>query len=364
MLLKNKVLLIILLIISQLIILEVALRGYLYLTGKAIVTVISAKDVLKKACFAPHPYLIYVFKPNNSFTMIAYGNHQFTTNKYGFRSTLKYDIKNKTKSVNTVRMVTIGGSTTMGVNNDDEIWPYLVGKYIAEMLPNKNIEVLNEGTMGYTSLDNLIDLEARIIDYECDVYILYLGVNDLLTINTPNYFKTDYSHFRRTLYESLYSSSIQLVPSCLFNSKIFQALLRICGVPNNRDLISNTSTAQFRKEIKLKLEERYQMEDQIRQTVIRNVMSMVGIIRVHRPDAMIVLSSFYDLENREFINKTNHDFYNLSQQLRISFVDAANKIPKERDIAYDYGHFTPKGERLMGKLISDAIIANIQNKVR
>jgi len=49
------------------------------------------------------------------------------------------------------------------------------GHILLENSTNKNIEILNEGIMGYTSLDNLLDLEMRVTDFESDVYIIYLG---------------------------------------------------------------------------------------------------------------------------------------------------------------------------------------------
>lgn len=360
--LRRKALFVILIVLFCVSILEIGFRILLNLTGKDVITVLPAKEVLEKAWFNPHPHLLYVFKPNSSFTMNAYGRHNFTINEYGFRSTSTYDVKDIAKPPNTLRVVTFGGSTTMGVNDDDEIWPYFIGKFLSESFQNKNIEVLNAGLMGYNSLDNLIDLALRAIDFDCDVYVIYLGVNDLSPRAPLNIYKTDNSHFRRTLYESLYSSPAQLLPSVLLRLKIFRAFLELSGVPDSRNLIRNTSTAQFRKCFKIKDENISAIEIKMRQTTIRNVKSMVGIIRVHRPDAMIVLSSFYDLENQRFLNDLNDDFRKLSSQLNLVFVDAANEIPKEQSMAYDYGHFTPEGDRRMGKLFASVITKNLASK--
>ncbi len=244
--LRRKVLFVIVTVLFCIPIIEIGFRILLNLTGSDVVTVLPAKEVLEKAWFKPHPHLLYVFKPNSFFTMNAFGKHKFTINKHGFRSTLDYDIQNVSKPPNTLRIATLGGSTTMGVNDDKEIWPYLVGKFLSEDLQNKNIEVLNEGIMGYTSLDNLLDLSMRIIDFDSDVYVIYLGVNDLLPKAPLNVYQTDYSHFRKTLHENLYSSHIQFLPSILLHLKTFRALLQLSGVPDSRNLILNTGTGQFR----------------------------------------------------------------------------------------------------------------------
>lgn len=57
------------------------------------------------------------------------------------------------------------------------------------------------------------------------------------------------------------------------------------------------------------------------------------------------------------------DFMELSKQMDLIFVDASKMIPEEKDMAYDYGHFTPKGDRNMGRLFADAIIKNIKGNV-
>ena len=102
------------------------------------------------------------------------------------------------------------------------------------------------------------------------------------------------------------------------------------------------------------------LETRMRETTLRNVKSMVGIIRIHRPNAMIILSSFYELLNRRFLNDLNDDFRKLSSKLNLVFVDPANEIPKNKYMAYDYGHFTPVGDRRMGELFADAISNNIK----
>lgn len=356
---KYKILYAILTISFCIIAIEFGFRIYLNLTGKDVITVWQPEEVLKKAWFKPHPSLLYVFKPNSRFILNSFGGHNFTINKYGFRSTLEYDPKDVTKPADTIRIATFGGSTTMGVNENDEIWPYLAGKILSQKFTDKHFEVLNEGIMGYSSLENLLDLALRVIDYDCDIYIIYLGVNDELAKSPLSIYKSDYSHFRKTFYESLYSSPAQLLPPFLFKLKSVRSVLQSIGIRDSRDLVSTTGTAQFRNRFNMEKHDDSLIESKMRQTVIRNVKSMIGIIRAHRPDAMIVLSSFYDLKNRRFLNDLNEDFKKLSIQMNVIFVDPANNIPKESSMAYDYGHFTPEGDYLMAKLFADSIANNL-----
>ncbi len=339
--------------------LEVGFRVWLNFSGKDVITLFPAKKVLEKAWFRPHPYLLYVFKPDHSFTMDIYGRHRVSTNSFGFRSTLAHDVKSVAKPPATLRIVTLGGSTTMGVNDDNEVWPCQMGAFLARKIPHKHIEIINEGIMGYTSLDNLLDISARVIDFAADGYVIYLGVNDLWAAAPLDIFKTDYSHFRKTLYESLYTSPAQLFPEVFFHSKVFRAVLQFSGVPDSRSLITNVNTRKFRKRFTVNRNNLPAVERKIRRTVIRNVKSMVGIIRAHQPGALILLSSFYDLQERRIIRDLNDDFQNLASRLNLVFVDAAQQLrEKEKPVTYDYVHFTPEGDRFLGEIMAEAIIEN------
>lgn len=339
--------------------LEISYRIYLGLSEKMTGNIIKFDELLKKAWFLPHPNLIYTFKPNNKFVMNAYSGGTFTINNYGFRSTLEYDITGTAKGPGTIRIATLGGSTAMGVNNDNKIWPYLVGKNLDTSLQDKKIEVLNEAIMGYTSLDNLIDLSIRVIDFNCDIYILYLGINDYLTRAPLAIYRTDYSHFRKTLWENLSFSFIELIPDWLLRSKVVTNTLFLLGAPDRKNLLDNTGTIHFRKRFEIMNMELPVIDNKIKNTVIRNVASMVGIIRSHNPDALILLSSFYHLENPVFIRDLNVAFKGYASGAGIIFIDAAKKIPHIQKMVFDYGHFTKEGDENMARIFSEAIIERL-----
>jgi hypothetical protein len=89
---------------------------------------------------------------------------------------------------------------------------------------------------------------------------------------------------------------------------------------------------------------------------------MIGVIREHRPDAVVALSSFYDLENRPAIAGLNADLAELSVDHRVLFIDAAGALPREPAMAYDYGHFTPQGDALMGRLVYEVILPPLRTQ--
>ena len=341
---------------------EASTRLYIGLFDRQDVVLVKYDDLLKKAWFKPHPHLIYVFKPDNKFVMDASRGGTFTINSLGFRSTLEYDVKSKDKPPDTLRIATFGGSTTMGLNNDDEIWPYLLGEYLYEYFPDRNIEVLNEGIMGYTSFENLIDLAIRVIDFECDVYVLYLGVNDYLAAAPLEIYRSDHSHFRRTLWESLSFSFVELVPGWCLRSEVVKRILMLLGAQDRRDLLVNTHTGPFRKSFRLEDEERAEVNSKIAQNVVRNVQSMTALIKSHNTDAIILLPSFYHFESPSNIEELNSALHDFAQDSQVIFVDVAKQIPRTEEMTYDYLHFRKEGEKYMARILAKTIKFSIDQK--
>lgn len=353
---SRSIVLAVIVIIVSLFAVEGVFRLYLSVSGHEVPRLLKFDEVIERTWFKPHPYLVYTFKPSNKFKMSGHPYDDFTINKFGFRSTLDYDVKSESKPANTIRIATLGGSTVMGANGDEEVWPYLLGKYLDKRLPDKEIEVLNEGLMGYTSTDNLIDLSLRVIDFNPDIYIIYLGTNDYLAVAPSGVFKADHSHFRKTLWETMSFSAIELVPGVLLRSKALSQILLSLGAKDRRNLLDNTGTTYFRKEYELNKEEFYQATETATDTIIRNVESMIGIIRQHNPEARILLSSFYDLENPYWILRLNRAFATLSKGPGVEFVDAAAQMPREQNMTLDKVHFTREGAGFMAEIFTRAIV--------
>jgi len=340
---------------------EVVCRIHDRMLGNRAPIIVDFSTFAEKAWFEPHPYLVYVFKPNISFVKDKFDRGHFQINSFGFRSTLEFDVHDLEPAPNTFRVAVLGGSTTMGVNDNDEVWPYLLGEYLRGSIGKQRVEILNEGTMGYTSLDNLIDLSIRIVDFDCDCYVLYLGINDYLAEAPPDVFRTDHAHFRRTLWENLHFSLVEILPPPFLRSKLVQRLLLLFGIQDRRDLLKNTNTQIFRSSHRMRLlqgtrEEQAAAKKAVRDSVVRNVASMVGVIRAHRPDAIIVLSSFYHVGNPQYIQELNQALQAFAQKTNIAFANPAETLPHNKSMAFDYGHFTPKGDREMANVFGAVIV--------
>jgi lysophospholipase L1-like esterase len=98
-------------------------------------------------------------------------------NAQGFRGTRDVQVE---KTAGTLRVMAVGGSTTFDttVSGDDRAWPARLEQHLAELAPDRRVEVINAGVPGYRSLDNLIRLETELHAFRPDVIILYEVHND------------------------------------------------------------------------------------------------------------------------------------------------------------------------------------------
>jgi lysophospholipase L1-like esterase len=145
--------------------------------------------------YRPHPYRVYMLAPGaRSVT------GRFSINSQGFRGP---EIA-VPKPLNTVRIVCLGDSTTFNDNatTDGHTYPAQMERLLREHYAGQSagaprIEVISAGVPGYTSLEALIYFESKLLDYNLDVAIFALGLNDALFMACFPDFVSDYTHARK-----------------------------------------------------------------------------------------------------------------------------------------------------------------------
>jgi len=86
----------------------------------------------------------------------------------------------KNKPDNTLRIFTIGGSTTFGAGVfDNQTYPAYLQRYYDESNLDINIEVINTGRGGFWSFDETNLIKERLLAFNPDLFIVYDGWNDL-----------------------------------------------------------------------------------------------------------------------------------------------------------------------------------------
>ena len=94
------------------------------------------------------------------------------TNKYGFRYS---DHLSKDKPVGEIRVFSLGGSTTMGVESSNEMtYP----QQLEKMIGDPTVRVINAGVGGYRSIHLLHYYKEVIREFSPDMITIYSGWND------------------------------------------------------------------------------------------------------------------------------------------------------------------------------------------
>jgi hypothetical protein len=116
----------------------------------------------------PHRYLGFVTRP-------GYERPPNRHNSRGFRG----DEVVVPKPPGTTRIVCLGGSTTYGGGVPDYrlSYPNLLQTLLREHL-RPEIEVINAGVPGYSSLESLINLQLRVLEFDPDLVLIYHGINE------------------------------------------------------------------------------------------------------------------------------------------------------------------------------------------
>jgi len=104
-------------------------------------------------------------------------------NSHGFRGP---EIT-KEKPDNTYRIFAVGGSTTHGLSlvADNETWPGHLQKKFDERDFGFDIEVINAGMSGHTSITESKLIKDKLIDFSPDLIVVFDGINDASWVANP-----------------------------------------------------------------------------------------------------------------------------------------------------------------------------------
>jgi lysophospholipase L1-like esterase len=136
-------------------------------------------------------------RPPHPFLQVVPGGQVDHVNADGFRG----DPVDPIAPPGTFRIVTVGGSTTLGVTNTyEDSYPFLLQSLLRTRHPDVRIEVLNAGSAWYTSAHDLVAYQVKVRRFKPDLVIFFEAINDLVRSFSPPWFalgsfKPDYSHY-------------------------------------------------------------------------------------------------------------------------------------------------------------------------
>jgi lysophospholipase L1-like esterase len=284
-----------------------------------------------------------------------------TINSLGFRGP---DI-DVAKPAGTIRILCMGGSTTFDtyVTSNDRTWPQQLERYLGELHPGVDFEVINAGISGYKVLDSLINFHMRLKSLQPDIMIVYHAHNDISA--NRNYYLPTPENPRpgEVLTES-----------------------RLMGFVRERSLAYRKIRMFLRHLARKKRSQRSARFDEPSQVGIENFqdgLSLIGLLSVRhgiplvmprvvvsfRPEMprdqqteqarhYLVYCKHLTLEGvLEAYERYNATIRDVAAEFDALYVDETGSIPGGDEYFADGVHFTDEGARLFAQIVGERIVA-------
>jgi len=319
----------------------------------------------------PHRYLGYSNTPN-----YTAGTNKH--NKLGFRG----DDFVQPKPSNEFRIVCLGGSTTYtkGVKDYRKAYPALLKKELHDR-GYDSVNVINSGTIGWGSLESMLNFQLRILDLEPDLVIIYHAINDIhprFVWPPEAYNRGDNSGYRAP--HNLFYKRYWFEHSTVLRGLAIRLGYISSPLDTTRNIDPRAPTSYARefwiqkqrgiypagifKKVSAK-----QMLDANKPTYFRrNVENIITIAKSRSIKVMLVTFVFSPLfethprvSSDEYISayeEMNSVLKEIAADTEVSFYDFARDFPIDKDYFTDGRHVTEKGSRLKAKLFAKFIIEN------
>lgn len=141
----------------------------------------------------PHPYTLYELNP-------AWRSEDGKSmhNSLGFRGA---EIA-LPKPEGRLRVVCMGESSTYctGIDDDRDTYPFRLGEHLRSILADTDIEVINAGVGGYTSIENILRLLFHVVPLQPDLIVYYYTHNDVHPRRLAN-LSRDYKEYSCSWFE-------------------------------------------------------------------------------------------------------------------------------------------------------------------
>jgi lysophospholipase L1-like esterase len=280
------------------------------------------------------------------------------------------------KPAGVYRIVCLGGSTTYsdGVQDYAQSYPALLETYLRER-GLANVDVVNAGVPGYTSLETLINLQTRVLDLEPDLIVVYHGINEVHArlVWPPAAYRGDYSGFLR-------SPPFFAGPDLLEHSTALRILLVKQGLIEPHSsltrIVPDADTAYTRLFGRQQSEGTYPagiFREVPAQTMLatnkpeyfeRNLRSIIASARAHDLDVMLMTFAYSPAfpnevvaspEYQHGLEEGNEVVKRVAAMTGTNLFDLAGLMPTDPIYYTDGVHFTGQGNEVRARLLGDFI---------
>ena len=292
----------------------------------------------KVEVYEPHPTLYWRNKPNqDAFTTI--NRRPFHVNSKATRG----PEFSEEKSPNTIRIITLGDSTTFGWGMaDDQTWPAKLEQYLQAEIKGKEIEVINAGVNSWSYAQMFVYFRDYAIQYDPD-FVILAEANQWTQFsekNSPEFVK---SFLRRVWFKNL------LRRSAIYHYFLEVKLRDLYTKARARFIPVDAANDTFLKE--------QQQEDPA--AFFQNTMEdLIHLARTNKIQPIIVfLPNLHDFQHTN--NLALRAKLQATQKLDVPFVDLRPEIRPRGEEVYlegDLSHFTEEGNEIIARKIADTML--------
>ena len=320
----------------------------------------------------PHRYLGFVTAP-------GYVRAPNRHNDLGFRG----DDISTPKPSGLFRIVCLGGSTTYcdGVRDPAATYPRLLQDHLRDA-GIADVEVINGGVPGYSSLETLVSLQSRILDLKPNLLIVYHAINDVhcRLVWPPSAYRGDQSgvwaappgYAMPSLLE--YSSAARMLMVAIGvlrpHGDITHAIAPLAETSYAVEFARQARNGTYPSGIFERATAAQMLAANPPRNFERNLRSMTAIARTHGVD--IVFCTFASMaqgftgpevtspEYRRALEEHNQLVRRVAAEGGASCVDLAALVPAEARHYTDGIHFSEQGNRVRATLVGEFLAEKLR----
>jgi lysophospholipase L1-like esterase len=328
---------------------EVGVRLVDAIAGRDAAFYLPAEWDAEKANYRPHPYMGFEMRPG-----FVSKTGSVSVNSLGMRG--KEISPEKPPGV--YRIFCLGGSTTFGsgASSDEATYPAQLEKKLNALAGGaRRYEVGNCGVSGYNSIENLIQLELRLVEWSPDAVLYYEAANDARPTQARGY-RPDYSHVRQSWRTKDIS---RLERFLLKNVRSYAWIAR--GHDPEEQLGALADYVFVPKFKDLHVPSDREVNARGIATYARNLRHIIRIARAH--GIVPVLSTFAscrELQKQaderflETVSAMNDAMRALAKEEDAPLLDIAPLLDNRRALFDDWMHFNDAGEHAHAQAVVDA----------
>lgn len=323
--------------------------------------------------YSPHQYLGYIPTPN-----FVKGENR--NNALGFRG----EEISLVKPDGAYRIVAVGGSTTYSVDVDDyrDSYPHQLEDYLREQ-GFDHIEVINAGVGSYSSFQNFINIQFRVLPVQPDLIIVYQGYNDIharFVYPYSEYQADNSGHIAPPITDTImpeileYSTALRIIGIRANLTKPHSALdwhrYKLASSSRRDEFLNQWRAGAYPSGIFVEASAMEMLLNNPPTHFERNLESMVAVARQHEVDTLLVTfitSTEFNLppvasEEYIFALKQHNDITRavaeraVAERAETPLFDLAAVFPDDRSLFTDGRHMNEEGNRLRAQLIGDFVI--------